>query len=137
MALDFPGSPAVAQIYHGAGGLYWVWDGIKWVAGSSTGGNPMPPPAIVVVTATATLASGFAGFVKVENSTSAPIIVGLPASPFAGQEITLKDTIGNAGSYPITVAGNGRTIEGAGSLAISFNYGWVDLMFTGSQWVQT
>jgi hypothetical protein len=136
VALDFPNSPAVAQIYHGLGGLYWVWDGVKWVAGSSTGGNPTPPPIIVTVTASATLGSGFVGFVKVENSTSAPITIGLPASPFAGQEITVKDTIGNAGSYSVTVAGNGSTIEGQASLVLMYAYSWVDLIFTGSQWVQ-
>jgi chitinase len=131
MALDFPNSPTGGQVYTSAG-LSWVWDGAKWVTGTTGFVEPM-----MVVNFTQALPSGYRGFVRVENNTNAPIAITLPASPVAGQYVTLKDCYGNAGTYPVTIIGGGPSIEGAVSLAISFNYGWVDLMFTGSQWVQT
>jgi len=38
MAIDFPNSPTVGQIFT-SGGSSWQWDGVKWVAQAST-----PPP---------------------------------------------------------------------------------------------
>ena len=135
MALDFP-IPILNQVYNGPGGLYWVWDGVKWLAGSSTGTSIPAPPPVLLVTATITLPGGFVGVVRVENSTSAPITIGLPGSPFGGQKVTVKDTLGNAGTYPITVAGNGSNIEAAASVTLMFAYSWVELVYVGGKWVQ-
>jgi len=116
-------------------GKSWQWDGIKWVvadAGSDAGTMTM-----ITVNTTTTLATGFSGFVRAENTTSASITITLPVTPSAGQTVTIKDMLGNAGIYPITVSGNGKTIEGTTTLTISFNYGWLDLIYTGVQWGQT
>lgn len=131
MALDFPSSPTNGQVYT-ATGLSWVWDGTKWVTGTTGFVEPM-----MVVSATMSLPAGYSGFVRVENSTSAPVTITLPPSPVGGQEITLKDCYGNASTYPVTITGGGPAIEGQVSLVLSYNYSWVDLIFTGSQWVQT
>jgi hypothetical protein len=130
-SLDFPNSPTGGQVYTAAG-LSWVWDGTKWVTGTSGFVQPM-----MVVSATTALPAGFAGFVRVENGTNAPITITLPASPVASQEITLKDTYGNAGTYRVTITGAGPAIEGQVSLVLQYNFSWVDLVFTGAQWVQT
>ncbi len=130
MALDFPNSPTGGQVYTSAG-LSWVWDGAKWVTGTTGFVEPM-----MLVNNSITLPAGYRGFVRVENGTNAPISITLPASPVAGQEITLKDCYGNAGTYPITIVPPGGSIEGAGSLALQYDYSWVDLMFTGAMWVQ-
>jgi len=130
-ALDFPNSPANGQVYT-AVGLSWVWDGAKWVTGTSGGAQPM-----MVVNHTQTLPAGFRGFVRVENNTNAPITITLPPSPVASQEITLNDTYGNAGTYPVTITGNGPSIGGQVTVVLQYNHSWVDLIFTGAQWVQT
>jgi hypothetical protein len=131
MALDFPNSPTNGQVFTAAG-LSWVWDGTKWVVGLSGYVQPM-----IVVNHTTALPAGFSGFVRVENNTSAPITIALPDSPVASQEITFKDCYGNAGTYPVTITGGASAIEGQTTLVLQYNYSWVDLMFTGAQWVQT
>jgi hypothetical protein len=143
--IDFPASPSVGQEHTlgtsgMAGYVVWVWDGAKWVAGPRTGGGiSVTPPATggsITVTGTASLPVGFGGFVKVRNASAAPISVFLPATPNEGQEIEIKDTLGNAGTYPVTVDGVGQMIEGAATMTIAFDYGWVDLRYTDGQWVQ-
>jgi hypothetical protein len=89
---------------------------------------------MIVVNSTTTLTTGFTGYVRVENTTSAPMTVTLPASPTAAQEITIKDSSGNAGTYAIVVSA--AAIEGGTSLTINTNWGWVDLVYTGTRWVQ-
>jgi hypothetical protein len=131
MALDFPNSPTGGQVYTTAG-LSWVWDGAKWVTGTTGFVEPM-----LLVNSSITLPAGYRGFVRVENNTNAPISITLPPSPVAGQYVTLKDCYGNAALYPITIVGGGPSIEGAAYLPLNFNYSWVDLMFTGAMWVQT
>jgi hypothetical protein len=143
--IDFPASPAVGQEHTlgtsgMAGYVVWVWDGAKWVAGPRTGGGiSVTPPATggsITVTGTTSLPVGFGGFVKVENAAAAPISVFLPATPNDDQEIEIKDVLGNAGTYPVTVDGVGKMIEGAPTIVISFNYGWVHLTYTGTIWAQ-
>ncbi len=57
----------------------------------------------------------------------------LPASPALNDEIQIVDASGNASTYNITVARNGRLINGnAGNLIIDNNGGWYTLLYTGS-----
>jgi hypothetical protein len=57
----------------------------------------------------------------------------LPASPALNDEIQILDASGNASTYNITVARNGRLINGsAGNLIIDNNGGWYTLVYTGS-----
>lgn len=135
MSINFPSAPTAGQTYTD-GRISWIWDGGKWVAGSHSEVAAAVLPPLLTVTGTTTLPAGYVGFVQVENATAGPLIVFLPATPAARQEIEVKDTLGNAGSFPITVDGVGQMIEGSPTLVIAFNYGWVDLIYTGSQWVQ-
>lgn len=58
----------------------------------------------------------------------------LPAAPFSGQHITVKDTSGNASTRNITISGNGNNIDGVGSVSIITNYGARRLTYAGSDW---
>jgi len=132
-AADFPAAPSVGQVYALPNGLRWSWDGVKWVAAPPATAPAQTP---VPVTGSTVLAPGFVGLILVANNTGGPVTITLPLSPVTGQRLTVKDILGNAGSYPITVAGNGVLIEGAPSLVLAYAYSWVDLVFAGSQWVQ-
>ena len=57
----------------------------------------------------------------------------LPASPALNDEIQVVDASGNASTYNITVARNGKLINGnAGNLIIDNNGGWYTLLYTGT-----
>jgi hypothetical protein len=57
----------------------------------------------------------------------------LPASPALNDEIQILDASGNASTYNITVARNGRLINGnAGNLIIDMNGAWTVLVYTGA-----
>jgi len=130
MAINFPDAPVLDQVF-AAAGKQWSWDGGRWVAFGGTAGE-----YVFLVNDTTTLPAGFDGFVRAENTTGGAITITLPANPNPSQNIIVKDTVGNATSYPITVSGGGVNIEGQANLVIMYNYGWLDLFFTGTQWVQ-
>jgi hypothetical protein len=90
----------------------------------------------LIINTTTTLPGGFDGRVYVENTTATPISVTLPPSSVLGQRLLIKDTVGNAGEWPITILGGDQVIEGAPSLVMNRNYNWVELDFSGTQWVQ-
>jgi hypothetical protein len=110
---------------------------IEVIAGVGQQGPPGPAwqPGFTSVTVSGTLPSGTNGLVLVD-STAGPMTVTLPPAPSPGQTCTVKDSTGHAGANHITVAGGGFTIEGALNLVIGMNYGWVQLAFTGTAWVQ-
>jgi hypothetical protein len=57
----------------------------------------------------------------------------LPTAPVLNDEIQIVDASGNAATYNITVARNGKLINGnAGNLIIDNNGGWYTLLFTGN-----
>ena len=67
------------------------------------------------------------------NCTS-PSTQTLPAAPYNGERHMIKDMAGNAGTYNITVSGNGNYIDGALTQIISFNYGAITVEWNGSNW---
>lgn len=139
MTIDFPSSPSDGQTYL-VGVVSWTWANGHWISSclSAAGGSPAPAPApFITITGSAALPAGYTGFVRAENATAAPMSIFLPPTPTEGQAIEIKDTVGNAGTYPITVDGAGQMIEGAATMVIGIDYGWVDLIYTGSIWVQT
>lgn len=129
MTITFPVLPATSQA-HSEAGIAWRWDGEKWLA--TTAANPLLPPVSWVATASEVLPAGFSGTVLVEQT--GPVTITLPPSPAVGQQVTVKDAAGQAGTHAITVAG---MIEGVSGMTISFAYGWVSLTYSGSMWVQT
>jgi hypothetical protein len=70
------------------------------------------------------------------DSTAGAITATLPVSPASGEQHTIKDESGAAATHAITIAGNGKNIDGASSLVIGSAYGWVRLVYTGTQWSQ-
>jgi len=86
-----------------------------WVTPSSSGGLTWA----AVQTANFTASAGNAYPV---NTTSGAITVTLPASPTAGQFVTILDYAGTAGTNNITINPNGNKIQGGNNnLAISIN----------------
>lgn len=114
VAIDQPINPAMV----GLGGMYPSFD--------------FP----LVINVSTDLPFGFSGRVYVENTTSAPLTVTLPPSPSLGQSVLIKDILGNCATWPITVVGGASTIEDQPTLVMSYNYNWVELSFTNTQWVQ-
>jgi hypothetical protein len=57
----------------------------------------------------------------------------LPSSPTLNDEIQIVDASGNALTYNITIARNGKLINGnAGNFVIDANGYWASLIYTGS-----
>lgn len=62
-------------------------------------------------------------------------IAGLPADPAIGQEILFKDN-SNASSFPIVIQDtiSSKTIDGASTISITTNNGFMKLRYNGTQW---
>jgi len=97
----------------------------------------MPPsPPNLIIYETTVMPAGTSGVIYVSNVSGGPITVTLPPSPVLGQNLLIKDISGTASVHPITVSGGTSTIEEQPTLVMNFNYNWVQLTFTGAQWVQ-
>jgi len=70
------------------------------------------------------------------TDTSAPRTVTLPAAPTAGTQFRIKDATGAAGTNNITVdvTGGVVTIDGATSQVININYGFMTVLFDGTEY---
>lgn len=54
----------------------------------------------------------------------------------AGERLQVKDTTGSAGTNNITLtAGSGQTINGNATEVVDVNYGWVEYVRSGTNWV--
>ena len=81
------------------------------------------------INANATLLAGRRYYV----TSSSALTLTLPASPTINDQIDIFDASGNASTYNITVARNGKLINGnAGNLIIDVNGSWYTLVFTGN-----
>jgi hypothetical protein len=62
----------------------------------------------------------------------------LHPNPFEGQRLGLVDVIGNLATYPVTLSGNGRNIEGAPTLVLNTNSDNRQWMYRADigQWVK-
>lgn len=86
--------------------------------------------------------TGATNYIGVRNASAAPITVDIYtniASPGgAGRYVTIKDELGNAGTYAINIdPGAGRKIDGGGvgvPLALTTNRARVTLSFDGTDW---
>ena len=66
-------------------------------------------------------------------TSSSALTLTLPSSPSVNDQIDIFDASGNSSTYNITVARNGKLINGnAGNLIIDVNGGWYTLVFTGN-----
>lgn len=66
--------------------------------------------------------------------TSATTGVVLPPSPVTGQRHIIKDIDGVAGTSPITVDGNGNTIDSLSTLVLSSDFESATLIFGPTEW---
>lgn len=75
------------------------------------------------------LAAGYRYFV----TSASALTLTLPSTPSVNDQIDIFDASGNSSTYNITVARNGKLINGnAGNLIIDVNGGWYTLVFTGN-----
>lgn len=54
--------------------------------------------------------------------------------PVLNTRLQIKDDKGDAAVNNITVEGNGNLIDGGATALININYGWLSLVFNGTQW---
>jgi hypothetical protein len=86
-------------------------------------------------TANYTIASGQDYIVLVDTVTAAGAkTMTFPSSPSNGECYIIKDSTGSANTYNITVAGNGKNIDGAANYVINNGYGSAQFIYNGSQW---
>lgn len=60
----------------------------------------------------------------------------LPAGASVGDVVAVADDSGNAAANPITVNGNGQTIDGAATVSLSANYAQACFVRLASEWMQ-
>jgi hypothetical protein len=81
------------------------------------------------IVANTNLAAGTRYFV----TSASALTLTLPSSPSVNDQIDVFDASGNASTYNITVARNGKLINGnAGNFIIDVNGSWYTLVFTGN-----
>jgi hypothetical protein len=73
------------------------------------------------------------GVILVDTS-AARTIVPL-ANPTKGQMHRIKDSAGLAATFPITVTPSGKNIDGLASRTINSNYGSIDILYSGTEWL--
>ena len=66
--------------------------------------------------------------------TAANITITLPASPASLRYIVVKDESGGATANPITISGNGNTVNGTSTISIDQNYESVYIYYNGTAW---
>lgn len=66
------------------------------------------------------------------RSTTGGTTVTLPVSTFQGQEVSVKDANGDAGTYPLTVSA--PSIDGSPTYVIGVNYGNASFVWNGTSW---
>jgi hypothetical protein len=79
------------------------------------------------VTTSVLLTTGSSYVILVNNS--APVTITLPATPINGQVFKIKNVSGTAVTNIITVAGNGKNIDGSASGLINTDYGALELIY--------
>jgi len=86
-----------------------------------------------------TVSSGTAPAYTITNTffnaiTSTTTGVFLPVAPTTGQQHVIKDINGVAGTAPITIDGNGNTVDGAASFQLVNDYESATLIFGPTEW---
>ncbi len=89
---------------------------------------------VEIVTTSPFTATTASVYISVNRTVAGATTVNLPATPNQGQLVFVKDDKGDAGANNITIQGNGKNIDGAGSKVISSNLGVFTLIYNGTQW---
>jgi hypothetical protein len=113
MPINFPSNPSVNQTYENANRT-WIYNGRSWIRTSSNGGasgstvsKDITWANVQTANFTANVSTGYP-----VNTTSSAITVTLPASPSAGDLITLTDYASTWQTNNVTVSPNGNKING-------------------------
>ena len=109
MPIQFPSNPTINQTYT-YNSRTWTWSGTRWIVKFGIGSNPKDITWLTTQTSNFTALAGFGYPV---NTTSSAITVTLPASPSAGDLITLTDYAGTFATNNMTVSPNGNKINGS------------------------
>jgi pectin methylesterase-like acyl-CoA thioesterase len=56
------------------------------------------------------------------------------ANPKTGQKHIIKDTVGTAATFNITVTPSGKNIDGNASFVMNVNYGSITIVYNGTEW---
>lgn len=100
---------------------------------STTAGRSKKTRVVTVAGAVTVTASD--DFVATNKGASQATTITLPAAPETGMELEIKDAKGDAsGQYPMTVDGNGKTIDGAATEIVYNPYGYRVLRYNGTEW---
>lgn len=110
-----------------------IQDGItkKLPAGSTTRDNL---ETVVVTSGSSYTAGATDQYVVVKKTIPSVTTILLPPAPAQGHQLRVKDGAGNAGTYPITVDGNGKNIDGGTIASIPFDYGALYVIYDGTKW---
>jgi len=120
------------QVFTGTGYPSMVdeWDDVLSTSGAII--CPKGGPRQVIVSVTPYTAAPSSATEYVYN-VSGVYAFNLPASPLNDQRVVVKDGTGNASAVNvITVSGNGRNIDGAGTATITTGYGCLRLVFNSA-----
>lgn len=98
------------------------------------GGGSSAPTILSTSSSTYSIPATTTNAIVLANTSSNAINVTLP-TPTAGSEITIKDSGNNAQTNNLTITHNAsENIDGASTLVITFNYGFVTLGSDGTNW---
>jgi hypothetical protein len=124
MAINFPNSPTVNQVYKAAG-RYYTWNGVKWICG----GGPVSYATTYITSSSYTIS--LSDYYIGVNTTS-PVTITLPSSVDDGSTYIVKDELGQASQGPnryITILPSGSDlIDGEDRAILAFDFG--SLTFT-------
>ncbi len=98
--------------------------------------NSLSAPGAPVVYTAATplnIASNIP-FYGIDGTTHQNTTVVLPTTPVQNEYHFIKDMAGIAQQFPITIEGNGNTIDGSGTAVIATNLGGIEIYWNGLEW---
>ena len=139
MAIDFPNSPTLNQVYT-VGDTSWTYDGEKWLVSAAglvgpagaTGPAGSWATTQVVNTQTGTtytlLTSDLGKMVTLNNSSAVTVTVGTALGLTSGQSIDLI----SLGSGQVTVAAGGATLTGTPGLKLRAQHSGATLYCVGT-----
>jgi Ran-binding protein 9/10 len=114
MAIDFPDSPVVGQIFN-LDVRSWEWNGVTWDSVSASSGGGGTGTGVTWVTATADY-TALQNEVISADSSGGRFTITLPSSPILGGTISIVDSASKFSAYPVTVSAGtvpimGRTVD--------------------------
>lgn len=121
-------------VYNTTTGFFNFYNGTAWQAISSSSSSTGGVRLVASGTTDTVLATDT--FIGWNSSTTSAKAESISAGTFAGQTVIIKDAIGTAGTYNITVTASGCTIDGQATKVMSNNLESIGLKWDGvSNWM--